>query len=565
VEPKEAVVNEDEHDDPPPVPMWNQKKPVVNEDEHDDPPPVPMWNQKKPVVNEDEHDGPPPVPMWNQKKPVVNEDEHDGPPQVPMWNQKKAPATDVDDCGPPPAPLWNRKPKEAPADASQDALKTASIDSLNSQGGGASSDPAVAAAPAKRGKKGSRHGSLYHRAEAVAAQIRRRPAKSVHVAANEGEVVTILETHDHKYELGKELGAGAYATVRMCQSSETHAAYAVKIFQRSFLKKRRFSAGQWTTNLDGVHREIAIMKKLSHANVMTLYDCCMSQNNLYMVMEFCTLGAIMETEKLPCAPLDMRDTRRWFADSVLGLQYLHFQSVVHHDIKPDNILVNSKRAAVISDFGVSRAYGGTSEKGASGTPLYNSPEKIMSTKGYDGKAADVWALGVTLYAMVFGDLPYPAAGFESADALEAAITADEEWQCAKPCDDAPLLILLKGMLQKKSVARYTLDQVAESEWDKADIERENTAQGSPRASWKPIVLDKGELRHAVDKGKLKQSKSRMNDDHPLGQTLDTVAENEALKSVSGAASAERRVSVVQTIAGGCFGRRKPRAADDERF
>jgi hypothetical protein len=51
-------------------------------------------------------------------------------------------------------------------------------------------------------------------------------------------------------------------------------------------------------------------------------------------------------------------------------------------------------------------------------------------------------------------------------------------------------------------------QVAESEWDKADIERENTAQGSPRASWKPIVLDKGELRHAVDKGKLKQSKSR---------------------------------------------------------
>jgi serine/threonine protein kinase len=177
----------------------------------------------------------------------------------------------------------------------------------------------------------------------------------------------------------------------------------------SFLKKRRFSAGQWTTNLDGVHREIAIMKKLSHANVMTLYDCCMSQNNLcapalpalprtathrpsherpttrgaarrYMVMEFCTLGAIMETEKLPCAPLDMRDTRRWFADSVLGLQYLHFQSVVHHDIKPDNILVNSKRAAVISDFGVSRAYGGTSEKGASGTPLCTCPRLTQCTR-----------------------------------------------------------------------------------------------------------------------------------------------------------------------------------------
>ena len=82
----------------------------------------------------------------------------------------------------------------------------------------------------------------------------------------------MLQTHDREYELGKVLGTGAYATVRVCNAPDTGDVFAVKVFQKSFLRRRRFSSGSWKTNLDGVHREIAIMKQLKHPNVMVLHD-----------------------------------------------------------------------------------------------------------------------------------------------------------------------------------------------------------------------------------------------------------------------------------------------------
>ena len=117
----------------------------------------------------------------------------------------------------------------------------------------------------------------------------------------------------------------------------------------------------------------------------------------------------METESMPCAPLDAADARRWFADAVVGLEYLHFQGVVHYDLKPDNILVASDGRAVISDFGVSRVQPNRSDMcvGSPGTPTYTAPE-VWSANSYQGRLADVWSLGVTLHAMVFGCLPYSA-------------------------------------------------------------------------------------------------------------------------------------------------------------
>ena len=449
-------------------------------------------------------------------------------PPKPLWGQKKSvPVVEFkdveDDASKPPKPLWGGKKQSA---------------------GGVSSDLVDAHATHKKSRfRSINRGSVMAR-EAVAKAIGRRKAESVYVPRAgpnaSGELVTVLKTEDRDYELGATLGHGAYATVRACKAVGTHELYAVKVFKKSFLKKRRFSSGEWKTNMEGVHREIAIMKQLKHPHVMALYDVTASDNHLYMVMDYCPRGAIMETDQLPRPPLDLMDARRWFADTVLGLQYLHFQGVVHHDLKPDNILVNQKGAAVIADFGVSRAASLTKQKtcaseakGASGTPLYNAPEKFTENKcamlrtptpcplvlptcqppcshrdDYDGTLADVWALGVTLHAMVFGELPFPADQFASPEALQQAVTAEGEWVCGCTCGDPALVELLHGMMRKDPTRRSTLEQIHDAEWTSAVIQIEEEASGGgPRASWKKIVVTRSDVAAAVRKSSLTRSSS----------------------------------------------------------
>ena len=105
------------------------------------------------------------------------------------------------------------------------------------------------------------------------------------------------------WQPSRELGRGSYAKVKKCRDVDTNAEYAIKIFKKSLLKKNksRYSG----TQLDDVLREIAIMRKLRHDNVMNMYDVIddTQVNKLYMVMDFCRQGAIMESADLPCAPL----------------------------------------------------------------------------------------------------------------------------------------------------------------------------------------------------------------------------------------------------------------------
>ena len=102
-----------------------------------------------------------------------------------------------------------------------------------------------------------------------------------------------------------------------------------------------------------------IMRQLRHPNVMNMYDVVddVHANKLYMIMDYCDKGAIMQTELMPYGKgLDLADCKRWFADSAVGLEYLHFQGVVHYDLKPDNILIGADGRAIIADFGVSRVH-----------------------------------------------------------------------------------------------------------------------------------------------------------------------------------------------------------------
>lgn len=333
-----------------------------------------------------------------------------------------------------------------------------------------------------------------------------------------------------QYEISKALGKGAYAKVKLCIDTDTGQTYAIKIFKKSLLKRKqsRFKG----TAFDDVLREIAIMRKLDHPNVVNMHDVIddVFANKLYMVMDFCKHGAIMDSHEMPCQPLKMSDCRRWFADSTVGLLYLHFQGVAHFDLKPDNILIGPTNNAVIADFGVSRIMneGNQGVSGSPGTPTYTAPEAYGDVK-YDPFLADVWSFGVTLHAMVFGSLPFMS--LNQIELIEM-ITAPKEWVCklrradAKQVsegsalrEDAEMMDLMHLMMRKDIRYRATLEQVKEHPWVKGELA---SRPAQPESTFHKIEINEEELRKSVVAGHVANFRKT-----PNGTLLKTTAAAEA--------------------------------------
>ncbi|XP_037955579.1 calcium/calmodulin-dependent protein kinase kinase 2 isoform X2 [Teleopsis dalmanni] len=168
-----------------------------------------------------------------------------------------------------------------------------------------------------------------------------------------------------------------------------------------------------TSPLDRVYREIAVLKKLDHPNVVKLIEVLDDPNedSLYMVFELVKLGEVLNipTNK----PLSENRTWSVFRDVVLGLEYLHYQRIIHADLKPANLLQTECGRVKIADLGVCNEFIGEdaniSNGTSSGTPAFRAPETLNIGKNmYCGKGADIWSLGITLYSLVFGNVPYLA-------------------------------------------------------------------------------------------------------------------------------------------------------------
>lgn len=295
---------------------------------------------------------------------------------------------------------------------------------------------------------------------------------------------------------------------------------------------------QFKTAFDDVLKEIAIMRKLDHQNVMTLKDVIddIAINKLYMVMDYCRDGAIMDSHLLPTNPLPPAKCRRWFADAVAGLDYLHFQEIVHFDLKPDNILIADDGRAVIADFGVSRLLNeavqseeeapegeGGLTSGSPGTPSYTAPE-VWGHARYEAKRADVWALGVTLHAMVFGSLPFFS---HDQQQLIEMVTHPSEWRCALPHDDRNLVCLLEGMLRKRPEERFSLEAVRRNTWVAREMEMRSYRLSVTHTK---IQVTDAELRKAVISGHIENFRRTA---HGTLQKTTSVSEAHTFQRLAG--------------------------------
>jgi serine/threonine protein kinase/serine/threonine protein phosphatase PrpC len=266
------------------------------------------------------------------------------------------------------------------------------------------------------------------------------------------------------YVLMQKLGAGSYGTVWLAQSIAHSKKYAIKIVSRALLRRKRF--GSAAQSDEDVLREVAVMKRLQHRNVVALYEVIDDSDGdkFYMVQEYMELGPVM-TEREYNHPLHPSVALEYVRDLVAGLEYLHFQGVVHRDIKPSNILIASDGTAKLADFGASAITRDGTDllTEVKGTPAFQPPE-VFTLEGaakYHGFAADIWALGATLHTMVVGIPPYMADNeFELVEKLK-----HEEFRLAATVQlDPHLRNLLLRCLTKDPEKRITLSAILTHDW-----------------------------------------------------------------------------------------------------
>jgi serine/threonine-protein kinase len=203
-----------------------------------------------------------------------------------------------------------------------------------------------------------------------------------------------------RYEILKELGQGAMGTVYLGQDPKINREVAIKTLSYSDV-----DAGRVTEVKKRFFREAEAAGKLSHPNIMTIYDVGEEYDMAYMAIELLKgedLAAFCEKDKL----LPVKRVLNIVSSVAEALDYAHQQEVVHRDIKPDNILLLANDEVKVADFGIARVMSAsTTETGMIlGTPNYMSPEQVAGEK-VDGRS-DLFSLGVVLYELLTGEKPF---------------------------------------------------------------------------------------------------------------------------------------------------------------
>ncbi|KAL5724108.1 non-specific serine/threonine protein kinase [Ranunculus cassubicifolius] len=200
---------------------------------------------------------------------------------------------------------------------------------------------------------------------------------------------------EERYEALKEIGSGNFGVARLVRDKKTKELVAVKYIERG--KKID----------ENVQREIINHRSLRHPNIVRFKEVLLTPTHLAIVMEYAAGGELFE--KICSAGRFSEDEARFFFQQLLsGVSYCHSMEICHRDLKLENTLLDGSPTPrlKICDFGYSKSGILHSQpKSTVGTPAYIAPE-VLQRKEYDGKIADVWSCGVTLYVMLVGAYPF---------------------------------------------------------------------------------------------------------------------------------------------------------------
>jgi len=198
------------------------------------------------------------------------------------------------------------------------------------------------------------------------------------------------------YVIGEELGRGGFSIVKKGKNKASGEPVAIKIIEKK-------TPGPEELQL--LHREIDIMSKLHHKNIIALEEVFEEDENIYLVLELVTGGELFD-QIVSRGTYSERDAANTIRQILEAVAYMHDNGIAHRDLKPENLLCSGPDSNVIkvTDFGLSKDFGKASLKTSCGTPDYVAPE-VLKGNPYDN-SVDIWSIGVICYILLCGFPPF---------------------------------------------------------------------------------------------------------------------------------------------------------------
>lgn len=254
--------------------------------------------------------------------------------------------------------------------------------------------------------------------------------------------------------MGKLLGHGTFAKVYHARNIKSGENVAIKVIDKEKILKGGL--------IDHIKREIAILRRVRHPNIVQLFEVMATKSKIYFVMEYVRGGELFN--KVAKGRLKEDVARKYFQQLISAVGFCHARGVFHRDLKPENLLLDENGDLKVSDFGLSAVSDQIRQDGLfhtfCGTPAYVAPE-VLARKGYLAAKVDIWSCGVILFVLMAGYLPFHD---QNIMAMYKKIYKGE-FRC--PRWFSPELIrLLSRLLDTNPETRITIQGIMEFRWFK---------------------------------------------------------------------------------------------------